>query len=57
MTAIKECRCKHKFQDEQYGEGNRVHNFAEKGFNGSTGWRCTVCKDVKSRRQEVVTNE
>ena len=50
MTAIKECKCKHKFQDEQYGKGNRVHNLAEKGFNGSTGWRCTVCKDVKPRK-------
>jgi len=41
------CSCKHKFQDEEYGEGMRVHNYAPKGYNGGPGWRCTVCEKVK----------
>lgn len=40
------CNCKHKFQDEEYGKGNRVHNLKEKDHK-KTGWKCTVCSDVK----------
>lgn len=42
-TAILPCKCKHDFQDKQYGKGMRVHNFTEK----SEKWRCTVCKSEK----------
>jgi len=46
------CTCKHKFQDEEYGEGNRVHNYAPGGGGGATagkkpGYRCTVCLKMK----------
>jgi len=41
---IKPCTCEHKFQDERYGKGKRVHNeLAE-----NKGWRCTVCEQVKT---------
>lgn len=40
---IKDCNCKHKFQDETYGIGKRVMNSTAKGY------RCTVCsKDYVS---------
>lgn len=42
-TAIKKCKCVHEGQDKLHGKGNRVHNWAAK----DSGWRCTVCKDVK----------
>lgn len=32
------CNCKHEFQDETYGKGNRVHNVNTKGQAA-----CTVC--------------
>ena len=40
---IKNCTCKHPFQDKRYGKGRRVHN--EAGKQGSS--RCTVCGDNK----------
>lgn len=48
---IKKCDCKHSFQDETYGVGNRVHNVSTKGSN------CTVCgkektgSDLNSRKK------
>jgi len=53
-TKIMKYNCSHKFQDERYGKGNCVHNDAPKsGPGGKSGWRCTVCNVVESRR----TNE
>lgn len=42
------CTCYHAFQNQYYGQGQRVHNFTPKGYtNGKPGWRCTVCARVK----------
>jgi len=38
MTVIKKCDCKHKYQDNKYGKGNRVQNTTLK-----EKFRCTVC--------------
>ena len=47
-TKVIKCSCKHKFQDNEYGKGNRLHNYARKGYlKGDPGWRCTVCSNVK----------
>ena len=47
-TKILHCHCKHEYQDERYGEGRRVHNYGiSAGTGTSSGWRCTVCTDVK----------
>jgi hypothetical protein len=42
-TKIAKCSCKHDFQDERYGKGNRVFNYCSKNDK----WRCTVCKKEK----------
>lgn len=42
MTEIKQCTCKHEFQDVEYGKGMRVHNSNEK-----SEWKCTVCGSTK----------
>lgn len=55
--AIKECDCQHEFQDEEYGQQNRVHNFAPKGYHGRAGWRCTVCSKVKPNVERKGTDE
>jgi len=35
------CRCAHAFQDERYGNGQRV-------FNGmKDAWTCSVCSTIK----------
>jgi hypothetical protein len=44
MTRIQSCDCKHKFQDERYGKGMRVHNVTSDG-----GARCTVCGVAKQK--------
>lgn len=45
MTQLKECTCKHQYQQSKYGN-QRVHNsFKTKG--GGIGWRCTVCLSEK----------
>lgn len=36
-TKIVKCSCSHKFQDKEYGYGNRVANTSAKGAT------CTVC--------------
>ena len=41
---IKKCTCEHKYQDEKYGKGNRVHNELASG----KGHRCTVCEKIKT---------
>ena len=50
IKMILSCKCDHKFQDENYGVGNRVHNIAiKKLINGKPGYRCTVCGNVRSK--------
>jgi len=44
-TSIKRCTCINAFQDERYGVGMRVHNFA-RGGGTNGGYRCTVCSNV-----------
>lgn len=39
------CKCKHKFQDKEYGEGIRAHNVA--GPKEKRKYRCTVCGNEK----------
>jgi len=46
------CSCQHKYQDEKYGPGNRVHNMM-KDTKGQIKWRCTVCKDEKPNPKET----
>jgi hypothetical protein len=46
---ILKCKCKHDYQDAQYGPGQRVHNFAPKEFGGAGGWRCTVCLTLRPK--------
>lgn len=40
------CTCKHPFQDQTYGKGQRVHNMMQKDGKLSAKARCTVCKTV-----------
>lgn len=40
-SVIKKCTCKHKYQDERYGKGNRVMN--ERKKDSTSKYRCTVC--------------
>jgi hypothetical protein len=51
VTKILPCRCTHQFQDREYGLGNRVHN---SGDHQPNRWRCSVCKDVKTAKREIV---
>jgi len=47
-TMIRECSCKHKFQDKEHGVGMRVHNPAESKTNkDKKDWVCTVCNTRK----------
>lgn len=41
---ILKCNCKHGWQDQRYGRGNRVHNQCKDRSKAS----CTVCGDTKS---------
>lgn len=45
---IAPCRCAHRYQDEKYGAGNRVHNPLAKTPGAL---RCTVCGSVKDRKK------
>lgn len=48
-TAVKKCRCPHGDQDKRYGKHMRVHNRTKQNdARHLKGWRCTVCKDVKT---------
>ena len=47
------CECKKTlaadWQDEEYGEGNRVHNETKQNAPpAQRGWMCTCCGKVKS---------
>lgn len=48
-TKLLKCSCKNGYQDKKYGEGIRVHNYAEKGNKTGPGYRCTVCGTVKTK--------
>ena len=41
---ILKCSCINEFQDKTYGKGMRVFN--PMGFNGKSGYRCSVCKSL-----------
>jgi hypothetical protein len=41
MTKKMKCKCKHEFQDKEYGKGIRLFNRA--GTDNLHKWRCTVC--------------
>lgn len=49
---IRVCKCKHSFQDKEYGRQQRVHNPVRGG-----GWRCTVCGDEKDVSKRSFTKE
>jgi len=40
-TKIMKCTCKHSFQDNRYGAGNRVFNQSVR--DRAIKYRCTVC--------------
>lgn len=42
-TKVKQCNCKHEFQDKTYGKQIRVHNIG--GVKGSLKYSCTVCNN------------
>lgn len=44
-TVIKPCTCKHEYQDQKFGFGNRIHNNA--AAKSGHKCRCTVCGDKK----------
>lgn len=46
-TEIIKCSCEHKYQDEKYGLGMRVHNQIHTLPTMSDQFRCTVCGKVK----------
>lgn len=45
--AIKKCKCKHEYQDNEYGKGLRVHNESKSRVQGRKAWTCTVCGTKK----------
>ena len=48
---IATCDCNHPGQDELHGKGKRVFNPCVKGY------RCTVCKAVKEKKQQEDTKK
>lgn len=42
VKALK-CSCEHKYQDERYGKGKRLHNMKSNG-----NWTCTVCRSERA---------
>jgi len=49
-SKIHPCNCDNKFQDKEYGQGNRVHNYCNNPVSKEPmkGLRCTVCGKVKA---------
>lgn len=45
------CTCSHKYQDEKYGKGKRVHNPKKKTADGTTRYCCTVCTKVNDKQK------
>ena len=52
QSKILMCSCKSEFQDATYGSQKRVHNSCGKDGK-STGFRCTICLNVKAGKSEV----
>jgi hypothetical protein len=45
---IKDCNCKHKYQDDVYGKNKRVHNQSRSRIGKEKpAWTCTVCGTKK----------
>ena len=42
-TTIRQCTCKHQFQDATYGKQNRVMNAKLVSDKNNPKFRCTVC--------------
>jgi hypothetical protein len=45
MTTIMQCKCDNDFQDERYGDRQRVFVYTLKSDN----YRCTVCGNLKQQ--------
>jgi hypothetical protein len=43
------CTCLNKWQDKEYGKGNRLHNYCNRpnSTEEMKGLRCTVCGSTK----------
>ncbi len=41
-TKIMQCKCRHEYQDQKYGNGMRVYNVGA-STRGVSKARCTVC--------------
>lgn len=41
-TKLVKCNCRHAFQDNEYGEGQRLANRCKQS-TGASQYRCTVC--------------
>lgn len=44
---ILKCSCMSKFQDEEYGIFQRVHNWGPKHRSFGPGYACTICGSLK----------
>lgn len=45
------CKCKHSFQDKEFGEGIRAHNpLTKKPTAQRPGMKCTVCGSIKEQQ-------
>ena len=48
------CTCQHKYQDQKYGQGNRVHNrVPRKGLPDA--YRCTVCEREREKEKTKIS--
>lgn len=54
MTTVMKCSCRSRFQDERYGEGNRLHNVMLKDRKHLKTARCTVCEAVHGTRDGLM---
>ena len=54
-TALMNCTCSNKAQDELYGVGKRVFNLTAKGSNSPAAiMRCSVCSSTRTiQRKEL----
>lgn len=55
MTSIRDCSCRHEYQDSVYGVGKRVHNLGGAG-KGMAKWVCTVCGKAKGVSEKRSTS-
>ena len=49
---IIKCECKHEYQDQVYGKGNRIHNKVLKSQDMA---RCVVCQKINNGSSKEVT--